>query len=207
MTAGVSRRDGPSARDPLDARYLRCRCLSDVGALVTGPAVGDRCLHRFEQGMKGGEPDDARLGLVRDEEAPFWGGASHFDVKTRARFWMKVRVAPVDACWDWLASIDRYGYGKFTVKSRISLTSHRTAFLLSGRDIPDGLHLDHLCRNRACCNPGHLEPVTNAENHHRGYWATRTHCEHGHPWTEENTGGKKGKRYCRACRTRKRGVN
>ncbi|WP_414654556.1 HNH endonuclease signature motif containing protein [Intrasporangium sp.] len=65
--------------------------------------------------------------------------------------------------------------------------------------IPEGLVLDHLCRNRACCNPAHLEPVTIRENILRGEPANRTHCPHGHAYTPENTRIDNNMRSCRTC--------
>jgi hypothetical protein len=65
--------------------------------------------------------------------------------------------------------------------------------------IPDGLHIDHLCRNRACCHPDHLEAVTPRENVRRGVRSQVTHCPKGHEYTPENTKVKRGRRNCRAC--------
>lgn len=67
--------------------------------------------------------------------------------------------------------------------------------------IPEGLVIDHLCRDLLCVNPGHLEPVTQKENVRRGVGhGAETHCPQGHEYTEANTRvSKKNKRYCRAC--------
>jgi hypothetical protein len=70
--------------------------------------------------------------------------------------------------------------------------------------IPAGLDLDHLCLNRRCCNPEHVEPVTRSENVRRELarrWATLpTHCKNGHEWTPENTVHLPKQRRCKACR-------
>lgn len=72
-------------------------------------------------------------------------------------------------------------------------------------EIPEGLQIDHLCRNRACCNPSHMEPVTVRQNTLRGEgltarYARQTYCPSGHPWDLLNTRiGKAGGRQCRAC--------
>jgi predicted DNA-binding transcriptional regulator AlpA len=82
------------------------------------------------------------------------------------RFWEKVE--PTGFCWEWTAFKDRKGYGRFRVDDR-TMQAHRVAYELLVGPIPEGLHLDHLCRNTSCVNPDHLEPVDLAENVRRGY--------------------------------------
>lgn len=82
---------------------------------------------------------------------------------------------------------------------------HTVAYIEKHGAIPEGMVLDHLCRNRACINPDHLEPVTQRENILRGEGvaaknAQKTHCKHGHQFTKENTYLYQGKRLCRECR-------
>lgn len=82
-----------------------------------------------------------------------------------ARFWSKVEVT--DGCWFWTGWLNKKGYGQFDIpgwKPR----AHRLAYELMVGRILDGLQLDHLCRNRRCVRPDHLEPVTNRENSRRG---------------------------------------
>jgi hypothetical protein len=106
------------------------------------------------------------------------------------RFWSRVAVDWIDpeACWPWAAGLKGGGYGAFVTSIdglKLSLLAHRVAWTLMRGPIADGLTLDHLCRNRRCCNPNHLEPVSNKVNTLRGEgrsatFARRTTCQAGH---------------------------
>ena len=114
-------------------------------------------------------------------------------------FWAKVDVADSTGCWEWTGKKNHKGYGYIYLEGGLK-RAPRFAYEAFVGPIPDGLHIDHLCRNRACVRPDHPEPVTSGENPRR---AMRSHCVNGHPFNEENTWMHKGKRYCRECRRRR----
>ena len=132
------------------------------------------------------------------------------------RFWAKVRIT--NECWLWLAARFPEGYGLLAIKSR-PYYAHRFAYELLVGPVPEGLHLDHLCRVRHCVNPQHLEPVTRRENILRGDSfsaanAKKTHCLRGHQLEGGNLHVYNGARVCRRChrdrerirRARRRGL-
>lgn len=121
------------------------------------------------------------------------------------RFWAKVDKTHPSGCWVWTAALCN-GYGMFGFNG---MRAHRLAYIELVGEIPAGLVIDHLCRNRACVNPAHMEPVTNRENILRGVGivaqcAAKTHCPKGHPYDEANTWmSKAGSRHCRTCKNAK----
>lgn len=120
----------------------------------------------------------------------------------------KFVVDEVTKCWLWIGYIDKYGYGRVSVRSLDKL-AHRWIYTLVHGDIPTGLTLDHLCRVRNCVNPSHLQPVTLQENIRRSrhYNTEKDVCKRGHEFTPENTYiFPNGKRNCRQCR-KERGGN
>jgi hypothetical protein len=110
--------------------------------------------------------------------------------------------AIVNGCWVWQGK-QRNVSGYAVING---LPAHRVIYQRIKQSVPRELQLDHLCRNRLCVNPDHLEPVTPLENKRRAA-LSRTHCIHGHEFTEANTymyhGKRRGCRICRAAATKR----
>lgn len=126
------------------------------------------------------------------------------DTRLPARFWAKAEQRG-DGCWQWIGAIGGRGYGRIKWRGE-AVPSYRLAYEALVGAVPEGLQLDHLCRNRACVNPAHLEPVTGAVNTLRGASfaavnARKTHCKRGHEFTADNTYLWGHSRICRACRS------
>jgi hypothetical protein len=114
----------------------------------------------------------------------------------RTDFWANVgRQAPTD-CWLWTKSVGSHGYGQ----AGRGFLAHRVAWALTNGPIPDNLTIDHICRERRCCNPAHLRPMENVENARMNGNFVKTHCKRGHEFTPENTRtNERGHRWCRTC--------
>lgn len=143
------------------------------------------------------------LGPAPKEQTPMQG--EDYAPATVARFWLKVVIGEW-GCWEWTAS-KRGDYGQFGLREGVIVPAHRYAYEYLVSPIPDGLVIDHLCRNTVCVNPEHLEPVTNVENIMRGESrparnARKMQCVHGHRLSGVNlyVAPGSGKRQCRICR-------
>lgn len=122
------------------------------------------------------------------------------DQRLRERFWAFVEEDPETHCWVWQGRINAKGYSAFGLWGG-QVRGHILSYELMVGPVPEGLVVDHLCRNRACINPGHLEPVTNRENILRGKGAAarnarKTECSKGHPFDGVDN---RGQRTCSVC--------
>jgi hypothetical protein len=120
------------------------------------------------------------------------------------RLWSRFS-ANEDGCWIWTGPLFKAGYGKFYL-GQVNVYAHRVMYMIFVGGIPKGLHTDHLCRVRECCNPEHLEVVTCRENIMRSpiapaaINASKTHCKRGHPLSGNNLAVDiNGGRHCRTC--------
>lgn len=120
------------------------------------------------------------------------------------------RVEKTDECWNWTGSLSTSGYGQITGyvnDEKTNLITHRVVYEHFKGKIPKNHSIDHLCRNKLCQNPEHLEAVTPRVNTLRGVSAVainaqKTHCSSGHPLSGKNLlmDKKNNVRMCKACR-------
>lgn len=130
------------------------------------------------------------------------------------RVWTRIQRGETGECWPTTWSVLHTGYPQIGWSDngvRGHVLTHRAVWASVNGQIPDGLTIDHLCRNRICGNPGHMRLLTNSANGRLNGQAVATHCSHGHEWDAANTYVRRdtGHRLCRACstdRTRARGV-
>ena len=123
------------------------------------------------------------------------------------QFWERVNILEPDACWPWKLSVGSHRYGQvfwWADGRAVGTTAHRVAWIASNGPLPEDMTVHHVCHNRSCCNPRHLQLRPRVENARDNGWdATRvrpTHCPQGHPYDLCNTHyDKHGWRHCRAC--------
>ena len=118
----------------------------------------------------------------------------------RERFEEKVELIPFHPCWEWIAAKNRDGYGQIwdgtyrkDGRNPKMRGAHQISYFLAfGTFLPQGLELDHSCRNRGCVNPAHLKPVTHIQNMINSPVSliskerAKTHCAYGHPFSGDN---------------------
>jgi hypothetical protein len=110
--------------------------------------------------------------LFQPAANPF-GVAANRKSPVAARLLAKVAIPDGSSCWEWQGHVSRTtGYGQAGHNCRVT-TVHRLAYEVFVGPIPEGLHIDHLCRNRRCIKPAHLEAVTQAENNRRSWHARK----------------------------------
>ena len=135
-----------------------------------------------------------------------------YDIQT-ARSILNRNVELSDTgCWEYKGTLHKItGYGIAHI-NRMQTTAHRLLYKVMVGDVSEDLHLDHLCRNRSCVNPEHLEPVTFSQNISRSPIAlsvinrNRTHCINGHLLSADNIyspPSRPNKRVCRTCSRRR----
>lgn len=202
-----------TAREIYDASWNRAhatmrwprRCANTPGPdglpILEVPAMGDRtCI------ADGCDRNAKTRGLCQKHYLAAWRGNGPTPLPKRTsadRFWAAVDRAE-HGCWPWKGSQRRGGYGRVRIAGR-DFAAHRVAYEMEIGAIPEGLELDHLCRNRLCVRPSHLEPVTGQVNTLRGETlaaenAAKQRCIHGHEFTPENTYWRgTGHRTCRTC--------
>src|ERR1039458_3434543 len=128
-------------------------------------------------------------------------------IQIEQRFWRRVEQTE-DECWEWLGGLDKDGYGQMTIRchgKQVCFRAHRLSLLIHQRPLEMGSQIDHLCRNKRCVRPDHLEVVTSKENNARSNSpsalnAKKTHCLRGHEFNATNSRiDKRGYRRCKLC--------
>ena len=128
--------------------------------------------------------------------------------KTDERFWAKVDKRQDNECWPWQGAKTAAGYGLFWPERRTTVTAHRYMYeLYYDEEVPVGIDVHHICYNKTCVNPHHLQVMSKLENTRDAY-KNKTHCAKGHEWIPENfyykSNGTKDCLKCRRDRSRNR---
>jgi hypothetical protein len=131
--------------------------------------------------------------------------------RTKARFLARCRPEQrgyATECWVWKSTMGANGYGRFQITRKPFIKesiAHRASYMIFKGPIPEGMDIDHVCRNRDCVNPGHLRILSHRENVLSGRTfaannRAKTHCPSGHEYSTENTYLFRGMRMCKECR-------
>lgn len=187
-------------------RYCRtCIGNRDTAAAWARTKDATNAKRREKAALERGPPRPPRP----EREPPLYPRRGSLEVRLKQRL---VRD-PKTGCDEWMGYLLR-GYARIKREDGTAAFAHRVAYEMAKGPIPAGLKIDHLCRNTRCCNPDHLEAVTDRENILRGdgvaaLASRRTHCPQEHPYSGENLHlTPRGHRVCRTCvRNRKRGNN
>lgn len=123
-------------------------------------------------------------------------------ISSQQRFLRYVELIPFHSCWEWVGTKSN-GYGQFWYNGK-NVAAHRFSYELDKGPIPDGLQIDHLCRNISCVNPHHLEAVTLLENIRRSPRVSSNLCKNGHSLLDNNAYISRNKRSCKICHTNRR---
>ena len=131
----------------------------------------------------------------------------HFEISKRSQERFFALVSKTDGgCWLWQGKLTKYGYARIYVDGHM-IFAHRVSYVISNGNIADGKCLDHLCRNRSCVNPNHLQAVSIGENVLRGQGLSvqnllKKYCPRGHELAGTNLIRSKSCRTCRICRNK-----
>lgn len=175
------------------ARFEICR-VDNCESPADRPVLG-YCNRHYKKLQRHGDPTAGRPSGTPEE-----------------RFWqMAIPGDSPDDCWGWRGKLHHLGYAHLAVDGA-QRPAHRFSYEMVHGPVPPELHIDHLCRNRGCTNPAHLEAVPPRVNILRGIGrgalnAIKTHCPQGHPYDEMNTytlPSRPNARYCRACATQRK---